>query len=81
MSEYRIVNALYSKRGYCKTEDIYQYNYGNVLRLIDFPELPDSFEMHFAPVGGTEAMPMVGTNGEVDIPDDYLQDATDILAW
>ena len=81
MSEYRIVHAQYTKRGFCKTEEIYQYNYGNVLRLIDFPDLPYSFEMHFAPVGSEEAMPMVGTDGEVEIPNDYLEDSTDILAW
>lgn len=47
MSENHIVKAQYSKRGFCRTRAIFQYNYGQVLKLEGFPEgiLPAAYEV------------------------------------
>lgn len=82
MTEYRIVTAKYDPSGVSVTEPIYKGNYGNVLRLVDFPEgmIPETFEMHFS-VGGGNAKTQIGTNNEVLILDECLTKAVPITAW
>ena len=82
MTEYRIVTAKYDPSGVSATDPIYKGNYGNVLRLVDFPEgmIPETFEMHFS-VGSGNAKTQIGTNNEVQILDECLTKAVPITAW
>lgn len=63
---------------------LHQWDYGQTLE-ISHPELPAMIEVHFAPVGGQDAIVRVveGTAGvaEVHIPDVLLEQPRPVLAW
>lgn len=58
----------------------YQFDYGQLLRLDSFPDLPQSFEMHFG-IGMGQAVTRIGTDGVVGIPDICLERYGKISAW
>lgn len=84
MSEHHIVQAFFTPEGRYKTRSVYQYDYGQELRLVGFPEgmVPSVFEVHFTGALATqEAVTMIGTNLQVQIPDVCLRKSTTIYAW
>ena len=76
-----IVNVRYHQNGFFMTRAVFQYNYGQMLDLSEFPNLPDTFEMHFANKGDPQSTTQIGTNGMVKIPDTYLTKAVTISCW
>lgn len=81
MADNHIVNVRYHKNGFFMTRAVFQYSHGQVLKLEDFPELPDVFEMHFAKKGSDASVPHIGHDGEVLIPDELLQGSGTISCW
>ena len=63
------------------TDEAWQYDYGQVLRLEGL-ELPDAYEVHFsnAPINGN-AKPQIGNADGVEIPDEYFESGEPIYAW
>ena len=82
MPENHIIAVPYSPSGYTKTKAIYQYNYGQVLKLEGFPEgmLPQTFEMHFS-VGNGLSKPQIGQDGVVSVLEECLDRYGTITAW
>lgn len=76
-----IVIAEYSETGRFRTDAIYQYNYGQVLQLENFENLPSTFEVHFSPSINGKAITMIGNDGVVDIPDEFIAQRQPIFAW
>lgn len=64
-----------------ETDAIYQYNYGNILDVSAIDGLPQSFEVHFCNKGDDEAPASVGLNGQVEIPDAFLQTGEYVYAY
>lgn len=81
MTESRIIPVLYAHRGKFRTRPVYQYDYGQSLRLQGFPSLPSAFEVHFAISGSTEATTQIGMDGIVPIPNSLLTQTTNVVAW
>lgn len=75
------VTAYLGKGKSTTTAERYQWNYGQVLR-IDGINLPHSFQTHFSnqPRVGT-AKTFIGTDGAVEIPDEYIITGKTIYAW
>ena len=79
--ENHIIVAGYDPRGRTKTRPVYQYDYGQKLKLNGFGDvLPNTFEMHFA-ISSKETVTVIGQNGEVDIPDECLLGKATVQAW
>ena len=81
MADNHIVNVRYHKNGFFMTRAVFQYDYGQVLKLEDFPDLPDAFEMHFAKKGSDESVTQIGLDGEVTIPDALLVESGTVSCW
>lgn len=75
------VTAYLGKGKSTTTAERYQWDYGQVLR-IEGINLPHSFQTHFSnqPRVGT-AKTFIGTDGAVEIPDEYLITGKTIYAW
>lgn len=70
------VTAKYSRTKQSVTRALYQYDYGQVLVLGEgFPEIN---EFHFSNKGGTKSIVQFGTNRGVRIPNEVLNDGSDI---
>lgn len=61
-----------------RTEALYQWDYGQVLRLADL-ELPELYEVDFASCG--RSITMLGGPDGVDIPDELLMTGQTITAY
>lgn len=75
------VTAYLGKGKSTTTAERYQWDYGQVLR-IEGINLPHSFQTHFSnqPRVGT-AKTFIGTDGAVEIPDEYIITGKTIYAW
>ena len=83
MSEHHIISAYFTRDGKYRTSTVYQYDYGQALRLVDFPAgmVPDVFEVHFSgALASQEAVTAIGQNMLVQIPDQCLRKSTIIYA-
>ena len=80
-AENRITIATYSATGRTMTNSVYQHSYGQILRLEGFENLPDPFEIHFSAQINGEAIPRIGTDGAVAIPDELVEQRQPIFAW
>lgn len=58
-----------------------QYDYGQILEIEGIDDLPSSFEVHFANDPRGESKTAIGSNGRVDIYDEYLQSGRPIYAY
>ena len=76
-----IVKALYHIQGRFRTEPVYQYDYGQILRLSGFPNLPQAWEIHFSNDQFGVSTTQIGTGEEVIIPDIYLTTGKTVYAW
>lgn len=76
-----VVTAYLGNNRATTTAGRYQWDYGQVLR-IEGINLPYSFQTHFSnqPRVGT-AKTFIGTDGAVEIPDEYLITGKTIYAW
>lgn len=76
-----IVNAHFTKGKMFITRPIFQWSYGQILRLKDF-DLPEYYEVHFSndPEAG-DALIIIGDAEGVAIPDEYLTTGNDVYAW
>jgi len=72
--------ASYNGCGKTVTEPLYQYDYGQILQLSGF-ELPEAYEVHFAPVGRLQSITQIGSPDGVSIPDECLKSGEPINAW
>lgn len=76
-----IVTAAFSGGRRTRTEHLWQYDYGQVLRITGL-ELPETFEVHFSNTRDRgSAKTSIGTAEAVSIPDEYLTSGADIYAW
>ena len=78
-----IVKAAFGGLRSAQTRHLMQYDYGQVLQIIGLEgTLPETFEVHFSnqKTGGS-TITMVGTDGQVDIPDELLLTGADVYAW
>lgn len=76
-----IINAYLRKAATTTTEACYQYDYGQLLRIIG-PALPFVYEVHFSnyPDHG-QSVTQVGNADGVPIPDALLATGKPIYAW
>ena len=80
MPRNHIIEVEHSACGYTKTRAAYQYDYGQILELQGFPELPATFEMFFS-IGLGQAITRIGTGGAVAVPDVCLERYGTVTAW
>ena len=76
-----IVTAVFDDCGCAQTETVFQYDYGQILK-IEGIELPQSYEVHFSNdrYGGETTTQIGGADG-VSIPDAYLQSGQMVYAF
>ena len=79
--EYNIVTAELDPRFPSRTEPIWQYDYGQILKF-EGVELPMAYEVHFSnnDQKGT-AKTVIGNQNGVLIPDEYLLTGEPVYAW
>ena len=64
------------------TRPLHQYDYGMKLKLKDFPDLPEMYEMHFSNNHDSgKSYTVVGDSTGVDIPDVCLSEGRHVWAW
>lgn len=59
---------------------LYQYNYGQKLKLSGV-NLPDMYEVHFSKSRSGTAVTVIGDESGVDIPDSLLETEGEVIAW
>lgn len=65
----------------CQTAQVYQYDYGLILK-IEGLDLPNVFEVHFTNTDNVPAIERIGSNdGIVVVPDILLKSAKNIIAY
>lgn len=76
-----IVRASFIFGRTANTRSLYQWDYGQVLKLEGL-DLPDAYTVHFAnqPMSGNAKTQVGGADG-VDIPDEYLTTGLPVYAW
>ena len=76
-----IVTAAFGAFKVTRTRQLYQYDYGQILRFAGI-ELPDAYTVHFSnqQIGG-EAVKQVGDADGVQIPDAMLTSGQNVYAW
>lgn len=62
------------------TSSLYQYDYGQKLQINGL-ELPQTFEVHFTLRTGYTTTTVLGTDNVVDIPDELLTEAGDLVCY
>ena len=76
-----ITKAIFCKARVCRTEPLFQYDYGQILQFVVPYTLPTTYEVHFSnQVHGT-AKTQIGNADGVAIPDEYLETGETIYAW
>ena len=74
------ITANFSGGNTAEAEFRWQRDYGQILR-IEGLDLPEYFEVHFSNNSYEPTKTQLGHDGEVIIPDEYLQDGADITAY
>ena len=75
-----ITNAFLRFGTVTKTQPLYQYDYGQVLKFTGV-ELPATYEVHFSNTQHGVATTMIGGPDGVTIPDMYLTTGADVYVW
>ena len=75
-----IVAAFNERDRKCVVGPLWQYDYGQVLKITGL-ELPALYEVHFANDPRGIAKVMHGTEDGVSIPDEYLTSGASVFAW
>ena len=63
-----------------ETDPLWQYDYGQVL-VFDDVDLSGEFEAHFGNDMHKDAHCVIGSNNEVEIPDECLRSGKNVLCW
>lgn len=79
MDNNHIIKANRTALGHFRTRPAFQYDYGQVLMLSGFT-LPQAFEVHFS-IGNGKSVTMIGSDDQVQIPDECLRNAGTLTAW
>ena len=76
-----IVTAAFGTFKVTRTRQLYQYDYGQILRFAGI-DLPDAYTVHFSnrQIGG-DAVKQVGNVNGVQIPDEMLNSGQNVYAW
>jgi len=76
-----IVTAAFGAFKVTRTRQLYQYDYGQILRFAGI-DLPDAYTVHFSnrQIGG-DAVKQVGDVNGVQIPDEMLTSGQNVYAW
>lgn len=64
----------------CRTSPLYQYDYGQILRITGI-ELPTAYETHFSNEPHGTAVIQIGSEDGVTIPDSLLLSGRPVYAW
>lgn len=79
---YNRIPVTFRSSGRASTEEInYQYDIRQVLVIQGVDGLPERFRVDFCNEGDSTTKPMIGTNGEVEIPDEYLRTGKTVKAY
>lgn len=80
--ENNIVVASFSGEKSIVTKEKFQHDWGQKLHVVGIPELPFVFDVHFSNTKTAGiAKPWAGTDGVVDIPDEYFASGAPVYAW
>ena len=81
MSRTNIIIARPSAAGTCRTEAVWQYDYGQILKL-EGVELPANYEVHFSNASSRgEAVTRLGGPEGAPVPDSCLARGGQVYAW
>lgn len=75
-----ITRALLHTGTVCKTQPLYQYDYGQLLQFVGI-DLPEAYEVHFSNEPHGEAVTQIGDAEGVTIPDTLLTTGLPVYAW
>ena len=75
-----ILRVTFGKETRIKSKPLYQYDYGQKIKFIDL-NLPAAYQVHFSNRERGDAIPVVATTNEVEIPDSLLQTGLNIFVW
>ncbi len=75
-----ILKVSFGKKKSITSKELYQYDYGQILKFIDL-QLPNSYEVHFANRPFGNAIVQIGNVNGVLIPDSCLETGLTVYAW
>ena len=82
--ENRIVTAVFKGSKNTKVSDVWQWDYGQILRIQGL-DLPTAVEVHFAVSGASESITRIGTTKDgvtdVVIPDSLIETGKNLVAY
>lgn len=82
--ENRIVTAVFKGSKNTKVSDVWQWDYGQILRIQGL-NLPTAVEVDFAVAGASESIPRIGTTKDgvtdVVIPDSLIETGNNLVAY
>lgn len=82
--ENKIVTAIFKDSTHTKVSDVWQYDYGQILRIQGL-NLPTAVEVDFAVAGASESITRIGTTKDgvtdVVIPDSLIETGNNIVAY
>ena len=76
-----ITKAIFCKARVCRTEPLFQYDYGQILQFVVPYTLSTTYEVHFSNQAHGTAKTQIGNADGVAIPDEYLETGETIYAW
>lgn len=82
--ENKIVTAIFKDSTHAKVSDVWQYDYGQILRIQGL-DLPTAVEVDFAVSGASESITRIGTTKDgvtdVVIPDSLIETGKNLVAY
>ena len=75
-----VTNAYMAGKRVGQTSPLYQYDYGQILKIVGI-DLPSSYEVHFSNQPHGTATTQIGNADGVTIPDTYLTSGNPVYAW
>lgn len=82
--ENKIVTAIFKDSTHTKVSDVWQYDYGQILRIQGL-DLPTAVEVDFAVAGSSESIARIGTTKDgvtdVVIPDSLIETGKNLVAY
>lgn len=82
--ENKIVTAIFKDSTHTKVSDVWQYDYGQILRIQGL-DLPTAVEVDFAVAGASESIARIGTTKDgvtdVVIPDSLIETGNNLVAY
>ena len=82
--ENRIVTAVFGDSNTAKVSDVWQWDYGQILRIQGL-DLPTAVEVDFAVAGASESIARIGTTKDgvtdVVIPDSLIETGKNLVAY